>query len=212
MAGAAAPSQQPLQQAQASTIFDDDWLFDISRKPSAQSGEDQIHGEPLSESCLPDVASEAGVGAAAASASADEAPSGGQRFWFSNTLPPSSAPSAYVELTATSETPAACHDPPQPPGEQEAMPHIRASFGQASSNNASLWKSAGTADQQRTVREPSEVAAMVGLMQAGSLSEAPSRLPLTNPQLKAAQQELTLQHVMPVLDGHSGEYKWKSSF
>ena len=205
MAGPAAPSQQPLQQSQASTIFDDDWLFDISRKPSAQPGEDQMHGEPLSESYLHGLAPEAGAGAAAASASTDEIPSTSQRFWFSNMLPPSSAPSADVEPAATSETPAACHDPPRPPGQEAAVPPIRASFAQASSNDASWWKSAADADQQHAFQEQSELSAKVGSMQVGPRSEGPSRLPLTNPQLKAARQELTLQHVMPVVDGHSGE-------
>ncbi|KAK9864348.1 hypothetical protein WJX84_001535 [Apatococcus fuscideae] len=143
-------SQQPPGQCQPSTIFDEDWLFDISRHPSAQPEEDETF-EDAPEHSHSGLATEAEARFTAADCtSAAETPTSSQRFWFSNMLPPSSAFASNAQLPSAAQT-------------------------------------------------PPKLASQGGL----TLVEPISGLFVTNPQLKAAKQELTLQHVMPAPDGHS---------
>lgn len=203
-AAAASSSNEPPQQARASTIFDDDWLFDISRHPSACPEENQIHKELLPESADPNPASEAGAETAAALGGPDAASSSSQRFWFSNMLPPTLA-SSDVQSSQSPERAAGSQVDSRPPGDLAPLLHSKASLREASSEDSLGFRPAAGAPSQLALQNSSLHMAPKGSAKAAPLSNGLSRLSLTNPQLKAAQQELTVQHAMPVLDGYSGE-------
>ncbi|KAK9837929.1 hypothetical protein WJX74_007951 [Apatococcus lobatus] len=192
-------SQQPPGQCQPSTIFDEDWLFDISRHPSAQPEEDETF-EDAPEHSHSGLATEAEARFTAADCtSAAETPTSSQRFWFSNMLPPSSAFASNAQLPSVSESPATCHIHLSGSEKQEAMLLSGACSAQHTSNGAVQCTSAATKDELQAAQTPPKLASQGGL----TLVEPISGLFVTNPQLKAAKQELTLQHVMPAPDGHS---------